>query len=112
MASHVLSVRLAQARVARKLTQAALAAAAGVPHVMMVSGWERGRNLPRVDYLVAVGRVLGVTLDWLCGLSEQGGPPWGRVLDSNTSGGKTPGNRRKHGRKRQAIAGSRRGRIH
>jgi transcriptional regulator with XRE-family HTH domain len=41
---------------------------------MMVSGWERGRNLPRLDYLVAMARVLNVSLDWLCGLSERGGP--------------------------------------
>ena len=68
------SARLIQARQARGLTQVALGRAAGVPHPMMISGWERGLNLPRVDYLVAVAQVLGVSLDWLCGLTERGGP--------------------------------------
>ena len=119
MASHVVAARLAHARTARRLTQAALAAAAGIPHVMMVSGWERGLNLPRVDYLAAMARVLRVTLDWLCGLSENGGPRRGtgasvfaKVLDSNNWGTKTPGNRRKRGRKRPVITGSRRGGVH
>jgi transcriptional regulator with XRE-family HTH domain len=66
--------RLAKARKTRRLTQAALAAQAGVPHVMMISGWERGLNLPRIDYLSAMARVLNVSLDWLCGLSTRGGP--------------------------------------
>lgn len=70
----VLSHRLGSARRARGLTQASLGRAAGVPHAMMISGWERGVNLPRVDYLTAVARVLGVSLDWLCGLTERGGP--------------------------------------
>lgn len=69
-----LSQRLARARRVRGLTQAALGRTAGVPHAMMISGWERGVNLPRVDYLTAVARELGVSLDWLCGLTERGGP--------------------------------------
>lgn len=69
-----LSHRLVVARRARGLTQAALGRAAGVPHAMMISGWERGVNLPRVDYLAAVARVLGVSLDWLCGLTDSGEP--------------------------------------
>jgi transcriptional regulator with XRE-family HTH domain len=66
--------RLARARQAWDLTQAQLARTAGVPHAMMISGWERGVNLPRVDYLTSMARVLGVSLDWLCGLTERGGP--------------------------------------
>lgn len=118
MASDVLPARLAQAREACGLTQAALAAEAGVPHVMMVSGWERGLNLPRVDYLAAMASVLGVTLDWLCGLSEVGGPTprkgvradrvTRRVLVTNTSSRKKPGNRKQQGRQLQAIPESKR----
>jgi transcriptional regulator with XRE-family HTH domain len=44
---------------------------------MMISGWERGRNLPRVDYLTTMAHVLRVSLDWLCGLTEHGGPEEG-----------------------------------
>jgi transcriptional regulator with XRE-family HTH domain len=113
------SARLKLARHARGLSQAALRAEAGIPHVMMISGWERGLYLPRVDYLAAVARALGVTLDWLCALSTEGGPFKGkgdnarqRVLDSNSWGTKTPGNRWQQGRKRPAITGSRRGGVH
>ena len=112
-----LSARLARAREARELTQAALAGEAAVPHVMMVSGWERGLNLPRVDYLAAMSRVLGVSLDWLCGLSEVGGPrprkrgrasgkQLRRVLVTNTPGRKSPENGSERGAKLQAISGS------
>jgi transcriptional regulator with XRE-family HTH domain len=69
-----LGSRLAQARITRGLTQAALAAKSHVPHAMMVSAWERGRNLPRIDYLVAIARVLHVSVDWLCGLGGRGRP--------------------------------------
>ncbi len=66
--------RLAQARRARGLSQAGLAQAAGVPHSMTISAWERGVNLPRVDDLATMAGVLGVSLDWLCGLTAEGGP--------------------------------------
>jgi transcriptional regulator with XRE-family HTH domain len=65
--------RLVSARRARGLTQAALATRVGV-HVMMVSAWERGLNQPRLHYLTGLAGSLEVTLDWLCGLSADGGP--------------------------------------
>ncbi len=36
-------------------------------------GGGRMTHLSRIDYLAAMARVLGFTVDWLCGLSERGG---------------------------------------
>lgn len=39
-----------------------------------VKSWETGTNEPKAMDAAAVCRVLGVTADWLLGLSEMGGP--------------------------------------
>lgn len=64
--------RLKQARAARGLSQADLAAAlqAGAIEVTQsaVSYWESGKNLPTLDAFVALTRALGVSADWLLGI--------------------------------------------
>ena len=65
--------RIAQAREARGLTQAQLAEAIGT-YFPQVSNWENDERPPHAKYLVAIARVLTVSLDWLCGLSTRGGP--------------------------------------
>jgi transcriptional regulator with XRE-family HTH domain len=64
--------RIAQARRARELTQTQLAQAIGT-YFPQVSTWERDERAPHPKYLVAIARVLNVSLDWLCGLSLRGG---------------------------------------
>lgn len=39
-----------------------------------VCRWRRGRNWPRVTNLAALARELGVSCDWLLGLTQSGGP--------------------------------------
>lgn len=36
-----------------------------------ITHWENGRNFPRVDTLLVLAGVLGVSLDWLLGLNEE-----------------------------------------
>jgi len=65
--------RLRQAREARGWTQDEFAEHAGMsrPHV---SRYECGSVIPSVKSLVKLCSELGVTADWLLGLSEEGGP--------------------------------------
>ena len=65
--------RLKQARNARGLSQADLAAAlhlSGAVEVTQsaVSYWESGKNQPTLDAFVALTRALGVSADWLLGI--------------------------------------------
>lgn len=65
--------RLKQARSARGLSQADLAAAlhgmrSGEVTQSAVSYWESGKNLPTLDAFVALTAALGVSADWLLGL--------------------------------------------
>ena len=67
------SERLKQARSARGLSQADLAAAlaqSGTGEVTQsaVSYWESGKNLPTLDAFAALTQALGVSADWLLGL--------------------------------------------
>ncbi len=67
------SERLKQARSARGLSQADLAAAlaqssAGEVTQSAVSYWESGKNLPTLDAFAALTQALGVSADWLLGL--------------------------------------------
>jgi transcriptional regulator with XRE-family HTH domain len=67
--------RLKQARGARGLSQADLAAAlSGEVTQSAVSYWESGKNLPTLDTFVALTQALGVSADWLLGL-ESGALP-------------------------------------
>lgn len=65
--------RLKQARSARGLSQADLAAALLATTAIdvtqsAVSYWESGKNLPTLDAFVALTRALGVSADWLLGI--------------------------------------------
>ena len=59
--------RLRQARMAiPKLTQADVAQALGVKP-QAVSGWERGKNKPGRDKILALSSILNVSVEWLLG---------------------------------------------
>jgi transcriptional regulator with XRE-family HTH domain len=64
--------RLKQARSARGLSQADLAAALQASGIEVtqsaVSYWESGKNLPMLDAFVALTAALGVSADWLLGV--------------------------------------------
>jgi transcriptional regulator with XRE-family HTH domain len=68
-----LGPRLLQARQARKMSQQAVGDAVGTPH-SQVSLWESGKCRPSAEHLVELARTLNVSLDWLMGLSNRGGP--------------------------------------
>lgn len=61
--------RLRDQRSARKLRQADIASALGVS-VQAVSKWERGENAPDISLLVELGRLLGVSVEWILGGSS------------------------------------------
>ena len=70
--SLVFRQRLAQCIAERGLTQVALARAVGVSHVT-INNYLRGvRSLPRAEELLAMARVLEVTMEWLLGAGEDG----------------------------------------
>jgi transcriptional regulator with XRE-family HTH domain len=66
--------RLKQLRRQRGLSQAKLAAAAGIP-VGTLRGWEYGRRTPLLDAATRVALALGVSLDKLAGIAEGDVPP-------------------------------------
>lgn len=59
--------RIRALRVKRGLSQSDLAQQAGVGGETVVSRYERGKRLPRIDHLMALARVLGVTVSDLVG---------------------------------------------
>ncbi|MHB9036094.1 MAG: helix-turn-helix domain-containing protein [Armatimonadota bacterium] len=58
--------RLKDQRDKRKLRQADIAGALGVS-TQAVSKWERGENAPDISLLVELGRLLGVSVEWILG---------------------------------------------
>lgn len=61
--------RIAEARIARGLTQDQVAHALDVAHKSVVSAWECGLRSPSLDMLVRIAHVLGVDPgEWLRGL--------------------------------------------
>lgn len=60
--------RLKEARIAKGLTQKELAAKAEVASASY-SAYEKGKNFPPLDSALRLAKVLGVSLDWLCGLT-------------------------------------------
>lgn len=69
----IFSKRLKEARSLMKLTQQELAKMAGVSS-MMISAYENpdstnGKN-PAISNIIALSNVLGVSIDWLCGISD------------------------------------------
>lgn len=70
----VFAKRLKEARAERGLTQKELAAMSGVSTVM-ISSYERtdaetGKN-PALSSVFAIANALDVSIDWLCGITEQ-----------------------------------------
>lgn len=61
-----LGVRLKEQRDKRKLRQSDIASALGVS-TQAVSKWERGENAPDISLLVDLGRLLGVSVEWILG---------------------------------------------
>jgi transcriptional regulator with XRE-family HTH domain len=61
--------RLRQARIERGMTQEELGDHIGLPHTA-VSRWERGEHLPRAKQTAALATVLGVSVDYLLGNSD------------------------------------------
>lgn len=68
--STALGRRIAQARGAAGLSQAALAEQIGYGNQSTVSLWESGTREPSLANLTALARVLAVTSDYLLGLEE------------------------------------------
>lgn len=62
--------RLIEARTAKGWTQPELAAALGVSS-QSVSFWEIDRSYPRMDTLIRLVKLLGVSADWLLGVSDE-----------------------------------------
>lgn len=60
------------------LTKRTLAERMGL-HETTVGKWVLGRNQPSLDYLAKLARALGVSADWLLGLSER------RALDTTAT---------------------------
>jgi transcriptional regulator with XRE-family HTH domain len=71
----MLASNLKRAREAAGLTQVVLAEKAGVP-LRTYQNWEAGNRRPRLDTLVHIARVLGVTTDAL--LTGQPDQPKGK----------------------------------
>lgn len=63
--------RIAEARRAKGLSQAALAHAFGEGfQTMNVSRWESGKHMPQGGHLHVLARVLGRTADWLLAIEQ------------------------------------------
>lgn len=65
--------RLHIASVARKVRLMDVAKAIGV-NPKAISDWNHGKRGPCLANAIAVAKVLNVSLDWLAGLSDDGGP--------------------------------------
>ena len=86
--SLVFRQRLADRIAERGLTQVALARAVGVSHVT-INNYLRGiRSLPRAEELLALARVLEVTMEWLLGAGVERGESAPEV---STGGGASVG---------------------
>ena len=65
--------RLTMIRTQRGLSKSELARRIGIRHVQIVE-YEKGHKFPTVDTLVQLAHVLGVSCDWLCGLTADPHP--------------------------------------
>ena len=73
--SLIFRARLAHRLEERGMTQLALAKAAGVSHAT-ISNYLRGaRTSPRAEEVLAMARVLEVTMEWLLGAGEESDKP-------------------------------------
>jgi len=62
--------RIKKARKDLKMPQKALAADAGYASHTMISEIEQGLQMPSPEKLVAIARVLGVSVDWILGVES------------------------------------------
>lgn len=72
--------RLRETRVAKKKTQAQIASVLGITQGSY-SGYERGNTLPDIETSCKIATILGVSLDYLCGLSDDPYPSSRTELD-------------------------------
>lgn len=63
--------RLKQRRTERGLTPQQLAKAADIPYMTVYRLEHEAHRTPRMDIAVKLARVLGVSLDWLCGVYDE-----------------------------------------
>lgn len=61
------SARLKQLRLASKLSQTELSYKLGAGGANVISRWERGRNLPPLEYLQKIALMFGVSVEDLIG---------------------------------------------
>lgn len=62
--------RMREARLKNHLTQEELAERLNTVKTQ-ISRWERGESIPRSEALIELSRILGVSVDYLLGLSEE-----------------------------------------
>ena len=65
----MISARIKELRVEKKISQAELAKAIGYGHAI-ISFWERGEKKPSSDAIIALAKFFDVTTDYLLGLSD------------------------------------------
>jgi transcriptional regulator with XRE-family HTH domain len=64
------SNRIREARIKNHLTQEELAEKLHTEK-NQISRWENGKSIPRSEYLVSMSNILGVSVDYLLGLSDE-----------------------------------------
>lgn len=75
------------------MTKRTLAERMGL-HETTVGKWVLGRNQPSLDYLAKLARALGVSADWLLGLSERRAIDLAATPEPPVPAGLTPRDRR------------------
>ncbi len=71
--------RLIEARKANHLTQHDLAEKIEV-NIRQVARYESGENNPTIDVVIRIAKTLGISIDWLAGLSDD---PQGRIMEKD-----------------------------
>lgn len=69
MDSNIISIRIKELRTSLKLTQKDFAASLNIS-IVSVSSYETSAKKPSLDILISIAKNYNVSLDWLCGLSE------------------------------------------
>ena len=69
----IFAQRLITARRCKGMIQPDLADAIGTG-VNIVCAWENDKFFPRIENLISISDALGVSIDWLVGRTNEGGP--------------------------------------
>lgn len=69
MDSNIISIRIKELRTSLKLTQKDFAASLNIS-IVSVSSYETSAKKPSLDILISIAKNYSVSIDWLCGLSE------------------------------------------